>query len=116
MFKNLNPSFLGVTGHQSEIIELALTYGFAGMDLDVADFATRARLRGMPYARRLIDKGWYEPTVAKFKKAQPTGPWLIGCYDGDKPTSGCLINVFDDTFRDWAIERNAEGLRLELVA
>jgi len=55
MFKNLSPSALGVTGHQSEIIELALTYGFRGMDLDVVDFATRARHRGMPYARRLID-------------------------------------------------------------
>ena len=55
MFKNLSPSALGVTGHESEIIELALTYGFQGIDLDVADFTTRARHRGMPYARRLID-------------------------------------------------------------
>ena len=54
MFKNLNPSALGVSGHQSEIIELALTYGFAGIDLNMAEFATRARLKGMPYARRLI--------------------------------------------------------------
>ena len=44
MFKNLNPSALGVSGHQSELIELALTYGFEGTDLNVADFATRARL------------------------------------------------------------------------
>ena len=55
MFKNLSPSALGISGHESEIIELALTYGFRGMDLEVADFATRAKLRGMPYARRLID-------------------------------------------------------------
>ena len=55
MFKNLSPRALGITGHQSEIIELALTFGFKGVDLDVADFATRAKLRGMPYARRLID-------------------------------------------------------------
>jgi sugar phosphate isomerase/epimerase len=55
MFKNFNPSFLGIAGHQSEIIELALTYGFAGMDFNVTDFATRAKLKGMPYARRLID-------------------------------------------------------------
>ncbi len=55
MFKNLNPSALGITGHQSEIIELALTFGFKGFDLEIADFATRAKLRGMPYARRLID-------------------------------------------------------------
>jgi sugar phosphate isomerase/epimerase len=55
MFKNFNPSFLGISGHQSEIIELALTYGFSGMDLNIADFATRVRLKGLPYARRLID-------------------------------------------------------------
>jgi sugar phosphate isomerase/epimerase len=55
MFKNLNPSALGISGHQSEIIELALTYGFAGVDLNMTEFATRARLKGMPYARRLFD-------------------------------------------------------------
>jgi sugar phosphate isomerase/epimerase len=55
MFKNLNPSYLGISGHQSEVIELALTYGFTGMDLNIADFATRVRLKGLPYARRLLD-------------------------------------------------------------
>ena len=55
MFKNFSPSALGVSGHQSEIIELALTYGFAGIDLNMAEFATRVRLKGMPYARRLLD-------------------------------------------------------------
>jgi sugar phosphate isomerase/epimerase len=55
MFKNLNPFLLGVTGHQSEIIELALTYGFEGMDLNVNEFATRVRRKGLDYARRLID-------------------------------------------------------------
>ena len=55
MFKNLNPAALGVSGHQSEIMELVLTYGFAGVDLNMAEFATRVRLKGMAYARRLID-------------------------------------------------------------
>ena len=55
MFKNLNAPALGVSGHQSEIIELALTYGFQGLDLDIETFASRAKLRGMDYARRLID-------------------------------------------------------------
>lgn len=55
MFKNLNASALGVSGHQSEIIELALTYGFRGMDLRIVEFAHRAKVHGMPYARRLID-------------------------------------------------------------
>jgi sugar phosphate isomerase/epimerase len=55
MFKNFNPAALGVSGHQSEIIELALTYGFAGVDLNMPEFSTRVRLKGMAYARRLID-------------------------------------------------------------
>ncbi len=55
MYKNLNTSDLGIAGHQSEMIELALTFKFKAMDLDLVDFAVRAKLRGMPYARRLID-------------------------------------------------------------
>ena len=54
MFKNLSPTGSGISGHQSEIIELALTYGFGGMDLNVVDFATRARLKGLEYALRLV--------------------------------------------------------------
>jgi sugar phosphate isomerase/epimerase len=55
MFKNLNPGALGVTGHQSEIIELALSFGFTGIDLNIVEFATQSRLKGVPYARRLFD-------------------------------------------------------------
>lgn len=55
MFKNLNASFLGVSGHESEMIELALTYGFKGMDLDFQDFHDRAQAKGLDYARRLIE-------------------------------------------------------------
>jgi sugar phosphate isomerase/epimerase len=55
MFKNLDPSALGVTGHQSEILELALTYGFRGIDLNIVEFAGRVKLHGMAYGRRLID-------------------------------------------------------------
>jgi sugar phosphate isomerase/epimerase len=61
MFKNLNPSALGVSGHQSEMLELALTYGFRGIDLNIVEFATRVKLRGMPYARRLIDSAKVRP-------------------------------------------------------
>jgi sugar phosphate isomerase/epimerase len=55
MFKNLNASFLGVSGHESEMIELALTYGYKGMDLNFQDFHDRAEAKGLDYARRLID-------------------------------------------------------------
>lgn len=55
MFKNLNASALGISGHQSEVIELALTYGFRGIDVNIEEFTARVKDRGMPYARRLID-------------------------------------------------------------
>jgi len=55
MFKNLDPSALGVAGHQSEILELALTYGFRGIDLNLVEFAGRVKLHGMAYGRRLLD-------------------------------------------------------------
>lgn len=54
MFKNLDPSALGVAGHQSEILELALTYGFRGIDLSIVEFAGRVKLHGMGYARRSL--------------------------------------------------------------
>ena len=55
MFKNLCPSMFGMAGHQSEIIELALTYGFAGIDINIREFATRVHQKGMAYARRSMD-------------------------------------------------------------
>lgn len=42
MYKNFSPAALGLTGRQSELIELALTYGFSGIDIDMADMRRRA--------------------------------------------------------------------------
>ncbi len=42
MFKNFSPQGLGVSGRQSELIELALTYGFRGMDVDMDDTYRRS--------------------------------------------------------------------------
>ncbi|MFV1967474.1 MAG: sugar phosphate isomerase/epimerase family protein [Pirellulaceae bacterium] len=54
MYKNLSPRALGITGRQSEIIELALTYGFHGMELDLADFSKRVEYRDLEYASRFV--------------------------------------------------------------
>ncbi|MCA9120271.1 MAG: sugar phosphate isomerase/epimerase [Planctomycetaceae bacterium] len=54
MFKNLCPSTLGISGRQSEIIELTLTYGFRGLDLEVDDFAQRAKAQGLDNAIRFL--------------------------------------------------------------
>ncbi len=43
MFKNFAPQALGINGRQSELIELALTYGFRGMDVDMNDMFRRSR-------------------------------------------------------------------------
>lgn len=55
MFKNLNPAMLGASGSQSEVIELALTYGFRAIAIDIVEFSARAKQHGMSYARRLMD-------------------------------------------------------------
>lgn len=54
MFKNLCPSTLGISGRQSEIIESTLTYGFRGLDLEIEDFAERAKTQGLDQAIRFI--------------------------------------------------------------
>ena len=54
MYKNLNSVALGVSGRQSELIELALTYGFRGMDIDIRDLVKRAEGRGVDHATRFL--------------------------------------------------------------
>ena len=55
MFKNLNTSALGFSGHSSEVIELALSNQFKGIDLDLMEFARQVESRGLGPAKRLID-------------------------------------------------------------
>ena len=54
MFKNLGPQALGISGRESEVIELALSHGFKGLDLDLVDFAEQVKTQGMARAARLI--------------------------------------------------------------
>ncbi len=67
MFKNMSPRALGVSGRQSELLELTLTYGFRGLDIDMADFQRRVARQGIDSARRFIDSarvkvgGWDLP-------------------------------------------------------
>jgi sugar phosphate isomerase/epimerase len=55
MFRNFNPSALGIIGHPSEIIELALSYGFQGVDLAIEESVHTVKGYGVPYARRLLE-------------------------------------------------------------
>ena len=54
MFKNLSAQALGISGRDSEFIELALSHGFKGLDLDLVDFAKQVDTQGMARASRLF--------------------------------------------------------------
>ena len=75
MYKNLNPASLGVSGRQSELIELTLTYGFRGLDLDAADLLKRATLQGSEEAGKYIRS-------AKIKIGGWALPVQLGADDG----------------------------------
>src|SRR5687767_13415413 len=55
MYKALNPRGLGISGRQSEIIELALTYGFRGVEWDILEFAKRVQVQGLDKAKRFLE-------------------------------------------------------------
>ena len=54
MYRNLNPMALGITGRQSELIELALTYGFRSLNMDMKAIVKRARANGVGQAGRFV--------------------------------------------------------------
>ena len=55
MFKNLRPDLLGLRGPQSEVTELALSFGFRGIDLDLVDFHQQVQSHSLAHARRMLD-------------------------------------------------------------
>lgn len=54
MYKNLNATVLGVSGRQSELIELAMTYGFLGLDIDIVDLVKRTQRSEFDKASRYL--------------------------------------------------------------
>lgn len=55
MFRNLSTTALGISGTTNEIIEMALSYGFKSIDLDLVDFSRQVERRGLAQSRRLLD-------------------------------------------------------------
>jgi sugar phosphate isomerase/epimerase len=54
MFRNLSTFGLPLSGRPSELIELALSFGFDAMDIDIVDFQQQADTFGVQHARRLM--------------------------------------------------------------
>lgn len=55
MIKNFSPQALGINGRQSELIELALTYAFAGMDVDMSEMLRRSQRSSPEDAAKYLD-------------------------------------------------------------
>ena len=55
MLKNFAPAPLGINGRQSELIELALTYGFNAMDVDMHEMLRRAQRTTNEDATKYLD-------------------------------------------------------------
>ena len=54
MYKNLSPYTLGISGRQGELLEIAMTYRFKGMDIDIKEAVKRAEISGIEGATRYI--------------------------------------------------------------
>lgn len=54
MLKNFSPKALGINGRQSELIELALTYGFASMDIDMYEILRRTQRTSADDAAKFV--------------------------------------------------------------
>ena len=70
MYRSLSAEILGVTGRQSELIELALTHRFKGLDIDMESFARQAEKRGLEYASRCLNS-------ASKTAGLKIGAWLL---------------------------------------
>ena len=54
MYKILDTDLLELTGRQSEVIELAMTYGFGGINVDVVDLHKRCQRSSFENASRFL--------------------------------------------------------------
>jgi sugar phosphate isomerase/epimerase len=90
MFKNLDPDLIGIGSRDSELIELALSYGFKGLSLDLPSFAEQVRTQGFAKASRLI-------TSAKMKIGSCALPIRLGAeekeYQRDLEQAAALLEV-----------------------
>lgn len=103
MYKNLSPSALGISGRQSEMIELALTHRAKGLEMDMQALQRQVESSGFEYASRFVTSAgikvapfevplrWKDDEIAFKTDLQTSRPLLetaqkLGCV-------GCTITV-----------------------
>lgn len=105
MLKNFSHSALGINGRQSELIELALTYGFTGMDIDMQDMLRRSQRTDTKDASKYLE-------AAKIK----IGGFDLGIdLDADEETFTSLVGSLHP-LSDLAKELGAEQAYLRVPA
>ncbi len=65
MFKNLEPSMLGLACSQSELIELTLTHKFRGIELDFDGLREQIQQHGLDHAIRFLKSAPIKITLAR---------------------------------------------------
>ncbi len=69
MFKNLAPKPLGITCSQSELIEMALTHGYRGLEIDLAELHHQSQTIGIERAARFVHSAPIRVTSAELPMA-----------------------------------------------
>ena len=122
MEKILNTQGLGVAGRQNELIELALTYKFKGVEVDMEDLVGRHDAMGKEFACQFlqsakIDLGTFQLPVnigasdsdyANFESKIPTIVALCEALSGSR----CYVVI--ETSSDTAFQENFERHRVRL--
>jgi sugar phosphate isomerase/epimerase len=54
MFKNLSPDAIGIFGRQGEMLEIALTHRFKGLEIDITEVVKRAKAAGVAQACKYL--------------------------------------------------------------
>lgn len=105
MYKILSSSGLGVGGKQNELIELALTYGFNGVEVDMADLVGRHDTLGKQFACQFLQSAKIDMGTFKL-------PVAIG--GTDEQFTDSIANL--DTVLDLAQTLNAKCCYIEIDA
>lgn len=104
MYKILNSRGLGVAGKQNELIELALTHGFNGVEVDMVDLVGRHDTLGKEFACQFLQSAKID--LGTFKL-----PVDLGAPDEQYEKSISKL----DTILDLASTLNAKGCYLEIL-
>lgn len=105
MYKILNSSGLGVAGKQNELIELALTHGFNGVEVDMVDLLGRHDTLGKQFACQFLQS-------ANIDMGSFVLPIDLGASDEDFATSMAKL----DTILDLATTLNAKCCRVNIAS